>query len=490
MFKFLKRLFKGENGVRVRIAPSPTGYLHIGTARTALFNYIFAKKYGGKFILRIEDTDLERSDKKYEKDIIENLKWLGLDWDEGPYRQSERLNIYEKYLNKLLKEKKAYWCPHTKEELEEERNGQIANKTVLIHKCDARDKDLSRGELIRFKIPKAKPVISGNETIYPADSIIFNDIIRSQVHFFTDPIGDFALAKNISTPLYNFAVVIDDYEMKISHVIRGEDHIANTPKQILIQRALNFSTPQYAHLPLILDPDRSKMSKRHSATSIEEYQKQGYLPETLVNFMALLGWHPSDNKEKMSLPEIIQCFDIKRIQKGGAIFDVQKLDWLNSQYIKKYDNEALLKLIKQLPDFEIAANDSQLLKIINYGKERAATLKNFQAIADSYTRLNDYKSEMLLWKNTGAKNTKENLRKTKEILFVILEREFNKSGSEKYLMPLADSQGRGEVLWPLRVALTGRDKSPGPFEIIDVLGKEESLKRINMAIEKLSNLII
>src|SRR3989344_5372865 len=472
--------------VRCRMAPSPTGPLNFGTARTTLINWLFARHNKGVFVMRVEDTDMERSKHEFEDDLITGLKWLGIEWDEGPdiggpygpYRQSERLDLYEQYLKKMLDEAQAYYCYCTKEELEIERQVMMKKGEASRYsgRCRTKPPKGRESQVIRFKTPEKK--------------ISFNDIIRGEITFDLAFAGDIVIAKDLRNPLYNFAVVIDDYEMKISHVIRGEDHIANTPKQILIQRALNFSTPQYAHLPLILDPDRSKMSKRHSATSIEEYQKQGYLPETLVNFMALLGWHPSDNKEKMSLPEIIQCFDIEKIQKGGAIFDVQKLDWLNSQYIKKYDNEALLKLIKQLPDFEIAANDSQLLKIINYGKERAATLKNFQAIADSYTRLNDYKSEMLLWKNTGAKNTKENLRKTKEILFVILEREFNKSGSEKYLMPLADSQGRGEVLWPLRVALTGRDKSPGPFEIIDVLGKEESLKRINMAIEKLSNLII
>jgi len=232
---------------RVRIAPSPTGPLHIGTARTALFNYLFAKKHGGKFILRIEDTDLERSDQKYEKDILESLKWLGLDWDEL-YKQSERIKIYEKYLKKLLDSGQAYY-----------------------------------DEIIWFKNPNKK--------------VVFNDLIRGKIEFDSALFGDFSLAKDLKKPLYNFAVVIDDWEMKISQVIRGEDHIPNTPKQILIYEALNLPIPQFAHLPLILGPDKTKLSKRHGAVSISDYREQGYLPEALINFMVMLGWNPGNDRE-------------------------------------------------------------------------------------------------------------------------------------------------------------------------------------------------
>src|SRR3989338_1267749 len=301
---------KLKQSIRVRIAPSPTGFLHIGTARTALFNWLFAKKEGGLFVLRVEDTDLERSDSKYERDIIENLEWLGLVWDEGPlaapenkigelpfssqspkykgdfgpYRQSERLDVYEKHLKKLLDENLAYYCYCSKEELEAERQSMLAQGLPPRYsgKCRAKPKSGENLQLIRFKVSEAK--------------LSFTDLIRGKIAFDTSLIGDIAIAKDLKSPLYNFAVVIDDYEMKISHVIRGEDHIANTPKQILLQKALGFSLPQYAHLPLILDSDRSKMSKRYLATSIKDYRDQGYLPEALVNFMALLGWHPAPEK--------------------------------------------------------------------------------------------------------------------------------------------------------------------------------------------------
>ncbi|MBI3046643.1 MAG: glutamate--tRNA ligase [Candidatus Harrisonbacteria bacterium] len=459
--------------IRVRIAPSPTGYLHIGTARTALFNWLFAKKHGGKFILRIEDTDLERSDKKYEKDIIDGLRWLGLDWDEGPHRQSERLAIYEKYLQNLLSENQAYYCACTKETLEKERQLQIKKGEAPKYSGRCRNFKIApeQGEIIRFKIP-------------PAEKIQFLDLIRGPIIFDSSLIGDLAIAKNLQTPLYNFAVVIDDYEMKISHVIRGEDHIANTPKQILLQRALNFPEPKYAHLPLILDPDRSKMSKRYSATSIQEYKERGYLPETLVNFIALLGWHPADDQEKMAASEIIRKFSLERIQKAGAVFDIQKLNWLNSQYLKEKSESELWQKIKELYDKKISIQNEAALKLLKIGKLRMSKLEDFLSLQESLT-LPDYDSNLLSWKNTHKETTKEALRLAQEVTRTILVHEFNQKNLENQLMPLADNQGRGEFLWPLRVALSGKDKSPGPFELMEVLGKEESLRRINIAIEKL-----
>ena len=466
-------LFKKEE-VRVRIAPSPTGYLHIGTARTALFNWLFAKKSGGKFILRIEDTDLERSEKKYEKDIIDGLKWLGLEWDEGPYRQSERLDIYEKYLLQLLKKGDAYYCSCSKEELEKERQRQIAGGESPKYNGRCRNQNISekKAELIRFKVNTGQ--------------VEFQDIIRGEISFDAGLIGDIAIAKNLKTPLYNFAVVIDDYEMKISHVIRGEDHIANTPKQILIQRSLDFPEPAYAHLPLILDPDRSKMSKRYSATSIKEYKEQGYLPEALVNFIALLGWHPADDREKMLISEIIEKFDLSRIQKGGAVFDVQKLNWLNSQYIKEKNNEEILHLLRELYGKDLIGNDTEILKIIKTAKQRMNKLSDFNDVQLAFN-LADYSPELLIWKNTQKEKILVNLKLTKELLRSLLLNEFDQNNIESQFMPLANTNGRGEVLWPLRVALSGKDKSPGPFEIMDVIGKEETLRRVEIAIKKLSN---
>lgn len=483
---------KPKQEIRVRIAPSPTGYLHIGTARTALFNWLFAKKNKAKFILRIEDTDLERSDVKYEKDIIESLKWLGLDWDEGPsegqrskvkgqkdagdygpYRQSERLNIYENYINKLLAEKLAYYCFCSKEDLEAERLVMRSRSLALKYsgKCRALDPEEVKkklkddaGHIIRFKVPET--------------TIAFKDLIRGEIHFDTNLIGDIAIAKDPRVPLYNFAVVIDDEEMGISHVIRGEDHIANTPKQILIQKALGFNQPHYAHLPLILDADRSKMSKRHSATSIQEYKEAGYLPEAILNFLALLGWHPQDDREIMSLQEIAAAFDLGRVQKAGAVFNVDKLDWINAQYIKNLSGEMLAKRL------EIAPVEHNL-KIIALTKDRMKRLTDFKTLSGFFFELPDYDSKILIWKNASAASATENLKAAEKILSDVEEDKFSKKDLEKVLMPVAEERGRGEVLWPIRAALSGAEASPGPFEIMDVLGKQETLRRLSVAIEKL-----
>jgi len=341
-FKFIK---PGE--VRTRYAPAPTGFLHIGGARTALFNYLFAKGQQGSFILRIEDTDIERSKPEFEKDILENLKWLGIEWDEGPdlsgqygpYRQRERIDIYKKYLKKLLDENKAYYCFCSEEELEAQRQYQmsIGEPPRYSGKCgqlSAKEikKYLSEGKkyIIRFRaLPK---------------KIKFNDLIRGELEFDTGLIGDFVIAKNLEIPLYNFAVVIDDFGMQISHVIRGEDLLPNTPKQILIQETLDIPTPKYAHLPLILGPDRSKLSKRHGAGAIFEYKKAGYLPEAMVNFMAFLGWNPGEEREIYSLPSLIKEFSLERVQKGGAIFNIKRLDFLNGFYIRQRSVEKLTEL--------------------------------------------------------------------------------------------------------------------------------------------------
>jgi glutamyl-tRNA synthetase len=471
--------------IRVRIAPSPTGYLHIGTARTALFNWLFAKKNKGKFVLRIEDTDLERSDVKYEKDIIEGLKWLGLDWDEGPYRQSERLDIYEKYVNQLLDEGAAYYCFCSKEELETERQAMLAQGFAPKYsgKCRAlNSKEVktklkkNEGHVIRFKVPET--------------TVSFRDLIRGEISFDASLIGDIAIAKDPRVPLYNFAVVVDDEEMRITHVIRGEDHIANTPKQILLQKALGFHQPHYAHLPLILDPDRSKMSKRHSATSIQEYKEAGYLPEALINFMALLGWHPAPQpsvevrgkprpeKEMLSLTELVQEFDLSRVQKAGAVFNIEKLDWLNAQYIKNLSDEELAKKL------EIAPTEENL-KIVALTKERMKKLTDFKLLAKFFFELPDYEPELLVWKSASQKTILENLKYLEKVLSDVDNEEFSKSSLEKILMPIAEERGRGEMLWPLRAALSGQETSPGPFEIMDALGKKETLRRIAVAIRKL-----
>jgi len=466
---------KLKRKIRVRIAPSPTGYLHIGTARTALFNYLFARRNGGKFILRIEDTDLERSDPKYEADIIEGLKWLGLTWDESVTRQSERLDIYEKYINKLLADGSAYYCFCSKEELEEKRKIMLAQGlppkydrkcAALSYEESGKKRAAGEANVIRMRI---------SETV-----VSFNDLIRGKITFDGALIGDIAIAKDPRTPLYNFAVAVDDEEMEISHVIRGEDHIANTPKQIFIQKALGFKQPEYAHLPLILNPDRSKMSKRHLDTSIKDYRGQGYLAEALVNFVALLGWHPKDDREILSLDELAKEFDIGQAQKAGAVFNVEKLDWMNAQYIKKLTD-------KELADRLDAKPTRQNLKIIALTRERMKKLSDFKKLSRFFYELPDYDPKLLIWKTAQHVEILKNIGMLSEALSEVKEKGFTKEKLAEVLMPLAEKQGRGETFWPLRVAVSGQEASPGPLEILDVLGKEESLRRLRIAAQKLES---
>lgn len=485
--KFIK-----PGSIRTRIAPSPTGFLHIGTARTALFNYLFAKKYQGQFVLRIEDTDLERSDKKFEEDIIAGLKWLGIDWDEGPeiggdfapYHQSERTYTYSKYIEQLLNEGKAYYCFCSEEELEAQRASMMADGKAPIYSGKCRDlsqeeiaQKMSAGKyIIRFKMPNKK--------------IAFNDIIRGKLEFDTALIGDISLAKNISTPLYNFAVVVDDFEMKITHVIRGEDHISNTPKQIAICEALNFPIPEYAHLPLILGADRSKMSKRHGATSIIEYKKSGFLPEALINFMALLGWNPGNDREIFSLDQLAEEFSLDKIQKSGAIFNIQKLESINSYYIKNKSIDELFELLK--PYFDEAgynANNEKLKKIIKLEQERLRKLSDIVETAKFFFDPSDYLAEILIWKKSDKAKALAALKDILENFESIAEDDFNTQNLKLILDALADKYGgAGEVFWPLRVALSGLPSSPPPLEIAEILEKEESLKRIKTAIDKLERI--
>ena len=479
--------------IRVRFAPSPTGRFHIGGARVALNNFLFSRHNKGKFILRIEDTDKERSKKEFEQEIYESLRWLGIEWDEGPvsfwgeekevgeygpYRQSERSHIYKKYLKKLLAEKKAYFCYCTKEELEAQKSAMIADG--LVPKYTGRCRNLTsppkgkEPQTIRFIVPETK--------------IEFKDLIRGKVVFDSSNFGDIVIAKNLESPLYNFAAVVDDYEMKITHIIRGEDHISNTPKQILIQKALGFPEVVYAHLPLILSPDRKKLSKRFAETSLLSYRDEGYLPEALINFLILLGWHPKEEKEIFSLEELIQEFDLKRVQKSGAIFNEEKLNWLNGKYIRSLTSEEILKRVKPFLDkANISAQDDFILKIINIEKERMKTLKDIVNLGKFFFKLEDYDASLLIWKNTSKEKIKEVLEKIYNIFKEIKDSEFNKINVGAKLTEIINlnNYSRGEVFWPLRVALSGQEASPDPLDILDVLGKNETLKRIEIALNKL-----
>lgn len=477
--------FLKSGSVRTRIAPSPTGWLHLGTARTALFNYLFAKKHGGKFVLRIEDTDLERSDKKYEKDIIEQLRWLGIEWDEGPdaggefapYRQTERTGIYSKYIEKLLEDGLTFYCFHSEEELEAERKAQLDKKQSPKHVCghfglpeEKKRELMAKGNyVIRFRPPKKK--------------VAFEDLIRGEIEFDSELLGDFSIAKEVSVPLYNFAVVVDDYEMKINFVIRGEDHIPNTPKQILLGEALGFPIPRFAHLPLILNPDRTKLSKRFARTSIRDYREEGFLPEALVNFIALLGWNPGTDEDFFGLADLEKRFSLERVQKSGAVFNREKLEWLNGHYIRQKDLDELTRLC--LPYFGRSADFEYAKKIVALERERMKKLSDIKDAADLFLADKlEYDKELLRWKNAADEKTKANLNAAKEILNGILENEFNAAKIKEELDKKAKETGAGDLYWPLRVSLSGKKFSPPPQDIAAILGKEKTLERIDEAVKK------
>lgn len=485
--------------VRVRFAPSPTGRLHIGGLRTVLFNWLFARKHKGVFILRIEDTDRARSRPEYERDVLAGIVWAGMMWDEGPvfhesggshggyegmrgpYRQSERLDIYEKYITQLFRTGAAYRCFCAKETLETEKQARLTQG--LAPRYGGRCRALSAEE-VGGRLQKGEPSVIRFKT--PETKVSFKDLIRGEVIFDMGLVGDFVIARGTRDPLYNFAAAVDDYEMAITHVIRGEEHIANTPKQLLVQAAFGFPHPHFAHLPLILNPDRSKMSKRYAATAVSEYRDAGYLPEAIINFLALLGWHPKDEKEILSPDELIARFELGEVQKGGAIFNAEKLDWLNGQYLKALTDEELHARLITLGVFPKAErNKNRELGVIRLVRGRMKKVSDFKALANFVFELPEYPADLLLWKEAARETTAENLRAAARIISVLREDRFDAEIIEALLAPLVAERGRGELLWPVRVALSGSRASPGPYEIMVALGKEETVRRLNYAIEKL-----
>lgn len=436
-----------------RFPPSPTGWFHIGNARTALFNYFFVKKNDGELKFRLEDTDKERSKEEYSLDIIEGLKWLGIDMDfSNVYKQSEHSSTYRKYLEKMIAEGKAYI---SKEEPKEE--GQ-------------------RSEVIRIKNPGKK--------------VVFEDMIRGNVEVDTTELGDFVIAKSVDEPIYHFAVVIDDYEMGINHIIRGEDGIYNTPRQILIQEALDIPRPIYAHMPFILNQDRSKLSKRQQGelVSLKYYRERGFLPEAMVNFLAFMGWNPGTDQEIMSMDEIIKSFDILKVQKAGAIFNIDKLLWINKEYLKKLPIESveteIKKRINDIEDNLLHRISPVILERINVWSDIDTMLSNGE-IQYFFDKPN-VDLDMVLWKKGGTKEeAKENLKIVADILKNIDEKDFNLDLIKEKIMKIAEEKGKGNVLWPLRVSLSGKEKSPDPFTLLYILGKNESIDRIEKVISNL-----
>ncbi len=449
IFDFLKK-----KKVVTRFAPSPTGLFHVGSARVALFNYLFTKQNNGEFLLRIEDTDEARSKPEWTEMIYESLKWLNIDYKKS-YIQSERTEVYKKYLEKLIAEDKAYI---SKEEIKEE--GQ-------------------RAEVIRFRNPNKK--------------VKFNDLIRGEIEFDTTELGDFVIAKSLTEPIFHLTNVIDDFESGVTHAIRGEDHISNTPRQILIFEAISGKPPIYAHLPLILSETREKLSKRKHGeiVSIAYYQKEGYLPEAFINFIALLGWNPGTDQEILSMEELVEKFDITKVQKSGAIFNQEKLLWFNKEYIKKLDQEKLQHKIFRKLSAKYSVEKNLLTKLTPIIMDRINTFGELER----YVGAGEYDyfftaplpaREMLIWKkDTDFQIPKNNLINISKIIEEISETDFTDEKLKGILMPRAEEMGKGSVLWPMRVALSGKDKSPDPFTLLAILGKTESLNRIKTAINLL-----
>ena len=508
-----------EKKVRVRIAPSPTGFMHIGNFRTALYNYLFAKKTGGDFILRIEDTDQKRFVEGAVESLLNIFNWSDIKYDEGvfqtveikddkttvasspnypgilevgefgPYIQSERLEIYKKYAEQLVADGKAYYCFCEPARLEKMREGQISDKKAPMYDryclTNVTPEDINQKlkencpVTIRLKVPRD-------------ETIVFEDIVRGKVSFSTNTIDDQVLLKSDGFPTYHLANVVDDHLMQITQVIRGEEWLPSTPKHILLYRAFGWQEPQFAHIPLLLNADKSKLSKRQGDVAVEDYIKKGYLKEAIINFVVMLGWNPGEGstQEIFSMDQLIEKFELSKVHKAGAVFDIKKLDWINSQYIKKLSAEELLGYalpFLELKDIYIKATDDKkteayLQKFLTIEKERLA---KFEDVGDENTFFfKDVVCEksMLNWKTNTDAQTKESLESSQQALASISEKDWTLAHIEEELLAVAGDK-RGDLLWPLRVALTGAQKSPSPFEVAWALGRNESIKRLKNALE-------
>lgn len=432
-----------------RFAPSPTGHMHTGSYRTAFFAYLFAKKHGGKFVLRIEDTDKERSKQEYTDEIFKVFEIIGISYDEK-YIQSENLPRHRELLNKLIADNKAY-----------------------ISKEEAKDGSGVIKDIIRFRNPNKV--------------VTFTDLIRGEISTDTTDLGDFVIAKNLEEPLFHLAVVVDDHDEGITHVIRAEEHIANTPRQILIHEALGFEIPNYGHLPLVLAPDKSKMSKRKGAVPVVEYLERGYLPEALLNAICLCGWNPGTEQELFTRAELEQVFDLDKVQKAGAVFNEEKLNWFNREYTKTLAPDQQKDLVKKFLPEKFIPLIGKLLPIIieriNYFGEVKTMAEAGEF--DYYLERPDVDLEKVSWKGEGNDTAKIHLSEAVKLLETITSDSWNAEAIKTAVWPYAELVGKGNVLWPIRFTLSGRDKSPDPFILAEILGKEETLARLTVLCKKL-----
>lgn len=465
-----------------RFPPSPTGKLHIGSVRTALFNYLFAKHHGGKIILRFEDTDKARSKQEYETDIYEGLSWLNLSFD-AVYRQSERTEVYRRYLQKMLEEGTAYISSN--EILEDAAAGEGEGESASSHDSPLGEEVERRSEVIRLKNP--------NKTVS------FEDYKRGVLSVDTTELGDFVIAKSLTEPLYHFAVVVDDFEMGITHILRGEDGLYNTPRQILIQEAIGATRPVYCHLPLVLGTDRSKLSKRHGAVSLTQYREEGFVQGAILNYLSFLGWRPKGDQELFTLEELVKEFDLDGIQKSAAVFDREKLSWFNHQYIKHMSDTELAERaapfiperLQSLPQW----NRDRFARLLPEFRDRLTSFDDLREMSktgelDYFFQEPLYAASSLIPKPKNDEvvpgaHIVEYLRHCQTVLTELAE--YTPETIKQSLWDYASEKGRSAVLWPLRVALSGRERSPDPFALAAIFGKEETLARLSHAISLLES---
>ncbi len=481
-----------EHTIKTRFAPSPTGFIHIGSLRTALYNYLFAKKNKGKAILRIEDTDVKRSIKGATDNLVKTLNNVGLNFDEGlilkgnkitevgenePYLQSKRIKIYKEHLEKLLANGNAYYCFCSEERLAKMRETQIKRKEAPKYDGHCRNlssdkiKQLlktSKSFIVRLKIPENK-------------TIEFNDLIYGPIKVNSNEIDDQVLLKSDGFPTYHLANVIDDHLMDVTHVIRGEEWLPSTPKHLILYQAFEWSLPFFAHLPLIVNLDRSKLSKRQGDVAVEDYLKKGYLAEALINYIAFLGWNPKDEREFFNLEELIQEFSLEKINKAAAVFDLKKLQWFNAHYIKKLSIQDLKEKCKLFIKKKI--NENLLEKIVTIEQPRLTILNEIGEGNDYFYHEPNYPKGLLIFKKSNLDKTNFGLKKSLEILETVEEKNWQRESLTKILKEIVEKNKLlpGDVFWPIRVALSGKEQSPSPEELLWVFGKKESLKRIKKA---------
>ena len=485
------------NLVRTRIAPSPTGYIHIGTLRTALYCYFLAKQHDGQFLIRIEDTDQERLITGAIENLLKTFQDLGIEHDEGPvlhadgslsekgdhgpYVQSQRLALYQEYVAALLASGHAYYCFCTKERLDEMRTSQRATKQTPRYDrtcCKLSDEEVQSNleegidHVVRMKVPEGRTE--------------FEDVIRGKLVFDNTEVDDQVLMKSDGYPTYHLAVVVDDHFMNITHILRGEEWISSTPKHVMLYEMFGWQTPSFAHLPLLLNPDKSKLSKRQGDVAVEDYLKRGYLPEALINFVSLLGFNPKGDQELYSVEELIKLFDLEKVNKSGAVLNMDKLDWMNQHYINELERSELIKAVRPFLQADVDSDRVQRALIVE--RSRVHRLTEFQDKIEEYITEPAFDPSVLVWKKSDTKDAKEQLTNILSVLQDFSEDDLSTVETiEKRIKTYIANNAlqNGNVLWPLRTALSGKEQSASPFECIWVLGKEESLRRVTTAINLL-----